>query len=228
MTPRPALGAPTDLARRYVRYVRGFGVSIAIGLAPFLGKVKLPGFSALLEAVPFQIQDSLIPLSAFLMGLVAVAVQFYAGEQVAPARIRSLFGAGLVVLVAGLVLFIVFSTSFVERQKFGDQSVGVIVSDSRLPPPGCHCPRTLDDKACIQQLSLDEAALDSCWGGPSLRRRKLALSVTYLLLTGGFASLIGLLLLQEGSRGRRGGARAAPPAPARQRRRGAKPPRDRR
>jgi hypothetical protein len=222
MSPRTSLGAPTDLARRYVSYVRGFGVSIAIGLAPFLGKVRLPGFSALLEAVPFQLQDVLIPLSAFLMGLIAVAVQFYAGEKVEPARLRALFAAGLAALAAGLVLFVAFSLSFVERQEFGGRSVGVIVTPSRLT--GCGCPKEIDDKACIQELSLQKAALDSCWGGPAQHRRELALSLTYLFLTGGFASMIGLLLLQEGSRGPRGKAAATPPATTRRRRGAAKRP----
>src|SRR5260370_31251527 len=179
-------GAPTPLVGRYVRYVRGFGVTVAIGLAPFLGKIKLPGFAALLEVVPLQLQSVLIPLSALLMGLIAVVVQFYAGEEIAPGRIRSLFGAGLAALVVGFALFTALSFYFVERQQFGSLMVGVIVTDSRLP--GCGCKPEINDKECIKQLTPEAAALDSCWGGAPLRRRELSLSMTYLFLTRGVAS----------------------------------------
>ncbi|HEY6320196.1 MAG TPA: hypothetical protein VJA16_01420 [Thermoanaerobaculia bacterium] len=213
MSPRTVTGEPT-LLKPFVRYVRSFGVTAAIGMAPFLGKVKVPGFTALLEVVPFQLRDVLIPLSAFLMGLIAVALEFYAGEEIAPGRVRSLFGGGLAALVLGLVLFTALSSSFVERQQFGSQNVGVLVTDARLPAPGCACPPEINDKACIKRLSLKEEALDSCWGGPAFQRRKLSLQLTYLFLTGGFASLIALLLIQQQGRRRRESADAKP-APAR-------------
>jgi len=211
MSPR----AVTPLLGLFRRYILGFGVTLSIGLAPFLGKVKVPGFVALLEVVPLQLQDALIPLSAFLMGLIAVAVQFYAGEDIAPGYIRSLFGGGLATVVVGLILFTTLSSYFVERQEFGSQSVGVLVTDSRRP--GCACSPQDDNNACIKQLSLAEEALDSCWGGPSFQRRKLSLSLTYLFLTGGFASLIGLLLLQMRNRPRRKriDAKPAPATPVR-------------
>src|SRR4051812_30870916 len=72
---------PTSMAQRFVRYGLGFFVGVAIGMAPFLGEVNVPVFRALLSVMPFQLWSDLIPLSAFLMGIIAVAVQFYAAER---------------------------------------------------------------------------------------------------------------------------------------------------
>jgi hypothetical protein len=223
MSPRSVVGAPPSLAGPFVRYIRSFGVTVAIGLAPFLGKVKVPLFDSLLEVVPFQLQNDLIPLSAFLMGLIAVALEFYAGEEIASGRIRSLFRVGLAALVLGLVLFTTLSSWFVVRGQFIGQSVGVVVADKRLPSPGCGCPPEITDRACIKRLSLNEEALDSCWGGTSLQLRKLSLRLTYLFLTGGFASLTALLLIQRENRRRREALAAQQPAPAKPKR-GAKEP----
>jgi hypothetical protein len=69
---------------------------------------------------------------------------------------------------------------------------GTTAAASRLPGCGCVGPESkTNDRACIKQLSLGEDALASCWGGASLQRREL--SLTYLLLIGGFAWLVGLL-----------------------------------
>jgi TIR domain len=193
-------GAPFALAGRYVRFVTGFSVGVGIGLAFYLGKINVPGFAALLEAIPFQLRDALVPLSTFLVGLIAVFVQFYAGEAMKEGRIRSLFAAGMATVVTGFILFTLLDALFVTRQKFGEQTVGVVTAATRLP--GCECgPQSkVNDKACIQQLSLAEDALASCWGGRSLQLRELSLSLTYLLLIGGFAWLVGLLLLRDEAR----------------------------
>ncbi len=196
-------GAPFALAGRYVRFVTGFSVGVGIGLAFYLGKIHVPGFAALLEVIPFQLRDALIPLSTFLVGLIAVFVQFYAGEAMKAGRIRSLFAAGMATVVTGFILFTLLGALFVTRQRFGAQTVGVVTAATRLP--GCECgPESkVNDKACIQQLSLAEDALASCWGGRSLQLRELSLSLTYLLLIGGFAWLVGLLLLRDEARRRR-------------------------
>jgi len=200
------------VARRLVLYVCGFGVAAGVGMAPFLGKVKVPGFEAMLQLFPWQLQDVLIPLSSFLMGLVAAGVQFYAGEKVAKPRIRLLFRAGLSAMVLGFLLFIVLYFEFVRFPSFGNtRSVAVIVSDTRFPSPDpCGCKPATPDEACIQELSLAPEAIDSCWGGPSLRRRKLLLAMSYLCLMGGFAALIGLLVLQVPGQEKQ--QRGAPPA----------------
>lgn len=201
--------APTPLARKLVRYVVGFGIGVGLGMAPFLGRV--PGLEALLQLFPVNLHRTLIPLSVFLMGLIAVAIQFYSGET-PPSRtaLRRRFSLALYSLLAGLLLFMILHATFVERVDLRSQegklrSTPVIVGLSRVQ--GCECPPRISDSACLAQLTLEPAAIESCWGSRPLRLIRLALSLAYLLLTGGFAALVGLLLLQEESR-RRGTAKA--------------------
>ncbi|HVR07519.1 MAG TPA: hypothetical protein VMW75_05680 [Thermoanaerobaculia bacterium] len=202
----PRLSDLPPVARRFVLYGGGFSVAVGIGFAPFLGNVKVKGYHSMLELFPWQLQHVLIPLSAFLMGLVAVGVQFEAGERVAASRIRRRFRAGLGAMCLGFFLFTILYFEFVRLPSFGGTTVAVIVADSRNP--GCRCPPGTGDEACIQSLSLAPEAIESCWDGPSLRRREIELGVTYLLLTGGFASLIGLLVLRLGQQDRRRSGRA--------------------
>jgi hypothetical protein len=214
----PRLSDLPPEVRRFVIYVGGFSVVVGVGLAPFLGKVKVKGFAPLLELFPLQLRSVLIPLSTFLMSLIAAGVQFNAGERVAARRIRRLFRGGLVAMVLGLLLFTALYFEFVRFPSFGGAGfVAVIVSASRNP--GCGCPQGIGDEACIQLLSVAPEAIASCWGGPSLRHRELELGVAYLCLTGGFACLVGLLVLRLGQQERRKSERAGrspkPPAAAR-------------
>lgn len=201
---------PTQpLSRRFVRYVLSFGVSVGVGMAPFLGKVKVPGFEALLELFPRQLQGVLIPLSAFLMGLVALAIQFYHGEIIAAGRLRKYFRMGFIAMLTGLFLFLVLYKLFVIRVPLagGESYAAVVVTPTRLETCGC-LPR-LTDHDCVRTLSFDPAGLATCWGGEALEVRELSLMIPYLLLTSGFGALIGLLILKED---RRGSVRPARPA----------------
>lgn len=210
-----AVEIPSEpLSRRFVRYVLSFGVSVGVGLAPFLGKIKVPGFEALLELFPRQLQGTLIPLSAFLMGLVAVAIQFYSREKVAAVSIRRYFRAGFIAIVLGFFLFVVFYKLFVIKVPLdgGASHAAVVVTASRLP--SCKCEKTSSDLECAERLTVNPAALATCWGGTALELRELSLMISYLLLTSGFGALIGLLILQEESQRLRRSAqraRAAPP-----------------
>jgi len=196
MAPTRDTEAPTVLVGRFVRYVSGFMVGVGVGLAPFLGKVRVRGFTALLEIMPFQLQALLIPLSAFLMGLLAVAVQFYAGEKWKPEVLRQRFRFVFISILAGFVVLVIIYPFFVKRVRlFTGEDVAVVVTSERLST--CKCPADSPDQLCIQLLSLDTDALATCWGGPSLVWRELALEIPYLILTSGVGALIGLLLLQE-------------------------------
>lgn len=193
--------APTPLARRLVRYVVGFGIGVGLGMAPFLGRI--PGMEALLQLFPVNMHRTLIPLSIFLMGIIAVAVQFYSGETMSRLALRRRFSLALYSLLTGLVLFMVLHATFVERVEFKDEgkklaSTPVIIGLSRVQ--GCECPPKDSDVACLAKLTLEPAAVESCWGSRPIRLIRLALSMAYLMLTGGFAALVGLLLLQEESR----------------------------
>lgn len=187
---------PTPLARRFVRYLVGFGVAVGLGSAPFLGKIEVPGFDTLLRLLPRDLQSNVLPFSAFLMGVIAVAVQFYSGERIAKRTLERRFRLALFTLAGGLVLFIILHGLLVVAVPIGDEITRVTVSFSRVPPPACGCPAEMSDPDCLAEVSLAPGAVESCWGGGPVRLARLALSLTYLALTGGFAALIGLLLLR--------------------------------
>ena len=191
--PRP----PTPLIRRLVRYVAGFGVGVGLGLAPFLGTIQVPGFEALLGLFPPELQRTLIPLSAFLMGLVAMAVQFYAGERIARSALRRRFRRALIALLVGLLLFVGLHTLFVKSLPTDGGAGSAVVTIGWQRLPSCGCPPTLSDAECVKSLSADPAAIESCWGSRQLGLARLSLTLAYLVLTGGFAALAGLLLLAE-------------------------------
>jgi hypothetical protein len=192
--------APTPIARRYVSYVVGFGVAVGIGLAPFLGKVA--GVDALLNLFPRSLHGSLIPLSAFLMGFIAVVIQFYSGESLSRALLRRRFKVAWLLLLAGFVLLFSFHTLFVVPVPYKTErgTIPVLIGSSRIQGGSCQCAPTDSDKQCIQKLSFDPAAIETCWGSGSIKLRGYLLSLSYLMVTGGFGALIGLLLLTEQAR----------------------------
>lgn len=206
---------PTDIVRRYVRYVVVFGVSVGIGLAPFLGKVA--GVDALLGLFPRSLRGSLIPLSAFLMGLIALAIQFSSAKTPRLKDLRRRFVISWLLLLAGFFLLFSFYSLFVVTvpYKTGRGTVPIVISSSRINGGSCKCPPSYATKECIQNLSFDEAAIETCWDAGSIQFRKFLLSLSYLLVTGGFGAVIGLLLLTEQARNqqRRRPRKAAAPAP---------------
>ena len=208
---------PSGLAKRYVRYVVGFGIAVGVGLAPFLGKVA--GLDTLISLFPENLRGSLIPFSAFLMGLVAVAIQFYSGETSSRSLLRKRFRASLIALLVGLAALVTLYSFLIVPYPilYGEKTTPIVISFSRTK--ACNCPAEDSDLRCIQKITPNEAKIEECWGSGPIRRSRLLLSLSYLLVTGGFGGLIGLLLLQEEARKKqkrrsRKTAAPSPPAPA--------------
>lgn len=203
-SPRP----PTPLARRLVRYILGFGVGVGVGLAPYLGLLKIPLFAPLLDLIPESIQNTLIPLSAALMGIVAVAAQWYGGEAITRKWLRRLFARALTLAGLSFVLLLAVHTLLVVRVPIlgGDDTVSFVVGFVRPSKPPCT--EGVSDAECIKKITLDPAAVESFWGDRQVRLARLSLMISYLLFTGTFGALIGLILLREividKSRGGRG------------------------
>lgn len=216
-----AIRAPTSLGRRFVRYLVGFGVGVGLGAAPFLGALKVPYFSALLEQYPDDMRGSLISFSAFLMGLVAVAIQFASGERWTRTQVRRSFIFVLCLVLACFVWLMfeydqrVIKVPYLEVGR--EQHLTVVIAPERRRPPACPCDPVVDDDVTCLQGYLRPSRISQCWGpGPVLRSKRLLRSA-YLVITGGLGALIGLLLLQPkpGRRVRRGrGKRQAAPVVA--------------
>lgn len=197
---------PTALSQRYVRYVVGFGVGVAVGMAPFLGLLDVPLFAPLLSMFPHDVRGMAIPLSSFLMGLVAVGIQFASGEEVSRRWLRWSFLLTFVALVVGLVLLLnlytgsVLTVPNVAAADGRTIDVRVVVGGPRPaePPPGCECGPDQGEVACLQEIGF--ANPEVCWGQRQVARAEQSLTLAYLFLTGAFGALIGLLALQEESR----------------------------
>lgn len=188
---------PTPIAKRFVRYLVGFGVGVGLGSGPFLGTLGVPGFSALIDLFPITLQGRIVALSPFLMGLVALAVQFYDGERISRRALRRRFKVSFVLLIAGFLLFVVLYFLFVRDVTIrgGEATARYVVGWERVE--SCGCAPQLSDAECIAELSLDPARVESCWGTRSVSFWELSLTLTYLLLIGGFAALVGLVLLRD-------------------------------
>jgi heme/copper-type cytochrome/quinol oxidase subunit 4 len=186
---------PTAHARRFVRYVVGFGVAVGVGLAPFLGKI--PGLDALISVFPEELRNSLIPFSAILMGIVALAIQFYSGETLPRAFLRKRFRASLIILLIGLATLITLYSFLIVSYPIlhGEKRLPIVISFSRTQT--CLCPASFSDLRCLQEITPSPVKIEDCWGSGAIQRSRLLLSFCYLLVTGGFGGLVGLLLLQE-------------------------------
>lgn len=190
---------PTPLGKRFVRYMVGFGVGTGLGLAPYLGLLDIPLFRPLLSLIPSAIQDSAIPLSAALMGVLAVAIQWYSAESVSRKRLGSMFTTTLIVAGTTFILLtIVHTLTTVSMPIGGKYPELVIVGFSRpVKPP---CTQEISDEECIKRVTMDPASISSFWGDGQIRMARLSLMFSYLAFTGSFGLLVGLVVLKEGLR----------------------------
>ena len=203
-------GAPelsTPLARRFVRHLVGFGVAVAVGCAPFLGTLRVPGFTALLDLFPLQLQGRFVAMSPFVMGVVALAVQFYAAERLSRKLLKRWFGRGLLLLGATFVLLlVVYALAIVEVPYLqGERTARFVVGFDRTDT--CPCPPQWSNPQCMAD-KLDVVRVEQCWSPATVRSFELLLTLSYLTLIGGFAAMTGLLVLAE--QRRRGGASPTP------------------
>ena len=192
-----SISPPTPLSVRLVRYIVGFGVGVGIGLAPYLGKLQVPGFDALLSLIPDSVQGTALPLSALLMGAVAVWVQWTAGDQPSRAWLRRAFRRGLLVGFISLVAFIVVQTLVVVELRIPaeNRSVSFLVGFTRSNRPPCTSEKS--DAECIKLITVDEARIAAQWGDTQIRLARLALVTSYLATTATFGLLVGIFLTRE-------------------------------
>jgi hypothetical protein len=194
--------------RRFVRLILNFFVGLGIGLSPFLGFKNVPFFKSLISVMPFQIAPRLIILSAFLMGIIVTAVQFYSSERISRPALRKRFAIAVITVLVGFVLFCFLRGEFavdVERGQSEENVTALIGSTpfkyDPLDEEGCHCPDPARSPgACIQRLSFNAAAIEKCWDGREIRHRGELLGLAYLILIGGVGVLVGLIILQERAR----------------------------
>jgi hypothetical protein len=197
------VGRVPNFTSQWARYVVGFSVSVAVGLAPYLGKIKVPLFTPMLSLVPDSLQDIAVPLSSASMGISAVVVQWYASRRRVERQIHRWFARTAISCVVLLVLFSTLELLCVVRIEVpaagGVASFAVGPINPHKPP--CEMP-TLTRAACItQQLkTLDETRIESHFGETQANVSKLFLLITYITFMSCFGVMVGLLTLSMKSR----------------------------
>jgi hypothetical protein len=195
-SPKPQ--APTPVALRFVRYVLGFGVWVAIGLAPFLGTVKVPLFESLLSLYPTSLHW-VIPVSGLLMGAIGMAVEHAAGKRTAARTLDRWFRRGLGIFAVSLVLLILLYPVLVTRVPYHGEQIASFVTGPSVPatlPSSCGCEPGGSRAGCIQDISFDPVKIETCFGSGQVLLSGQVLVLLYLLLTGSLAACGGVLVLQ--------------------------------
>lgn len=192
MPPKP----PSGIVSRWVRAVIGLFVGVAVGLAPYLGTQKVPLFESLLEMIPESIRDTTIPPAAICMGLIAVVIQWYGSERISAKTLRRGFLVTLAASIVSLFVFMWVQTTYVQHVSAAGGTIrsSFIVGTTRLPTCGCKPDEQNAD--CINGLSWNEAAIESCWGTRAIQQAGLIVRTSYLAATSAFAGLVGFLVLR--------------------------------
>jgi len=165
--------------------------------------VGVPLFTPLLEMIPEAARHTTIPLSAALMGLVAMWVQWYGAARPTDRWLHRSFLRATASAVAFLILFVlVHAAVVVGVQMDGGRSTrSFVVSMGRTA--ACGCPPEMPDSACIRMISTDESEIERCWGDRPVRVARLTLLVAYLLTTTSVGFVAGLVVLRDAGRPRR-------------------------
>jgi pimeloyl-ACP methyl ester carboxylesterase len=192
---KKSIGKVPRLAATWVQYLLGFGVSIAVGLAPYLGKVHVPLFEPMLSLIPLSLQDIAIPVSSAAMGMVAVAVQWFGAERLSTIWLRAKFRQAVflcVLTLAALTAIEILAVVRVDVPAVHDH-VSFATGFSYPNDPPCE---GLGREACIHKLSLDESKINPFFGELGVNLTKLLLVLTYTVFMSTFGCLVGLAVLK--------------------------------
>lgn len=186
---------PPALAQRWVRMMLAFGISVAVGLAPLLGYIRIPGFVALLELFPrfpFDLAPQLVAVTGLLMGVTALLVQYFQHEQIS-ARKRKTWFIRLALLLA-LCLFALFALYVFNVEQIGGYNVLIGWS-----APMCDACAGMARSECLARITLATQDIDRCFGSTAVRLAALLLGALYMLGLTALGALVGLLLLRQKS-----------------------------
>jgi len=203
---KPKIPAPPSLSQTLVKRILGFGVWIAVGLAPFLGAHKLPLFPALLELYPASLRPVLLPLSGFLMGVIALKVETAGVGRLTRKSLDRWFRRAEVMLAASFLLLVVLYLLLVARVQYQrlpppapTETMAFVTGAPTVPahPGECECRQGQNADACIEDISLNEKLVPTCFGPWRVKLASLALTLLYLILTGSFAAAVGVFVLRQ-------------------------------
>lgn len=195
--PSSKLRPLTPAGSKFLRYILSFVVTFGVGLAP-IWSGKVPGFHGVLDVYPKDLQDS-IPFVSLGMSVVAVAVQFFAGDFMSRRRLKITFSVVVVVfMVLMLATYVAYKVVVVRIQvPASHENVAYVVGATPLPTCDC-AKRGLEIRRCIGfAISVNPDEVAACFSREEIAARSILLSVLYILLMLSLAVLIALLMLKE-------------------------------
>ncbi len=185
-------------ARKYLVYFLAFTVTLGAGLAPFLGLVKVPGFIAIGDLFPLNLQKAVAAFAAFLIALPAVGVQFFAGDRFTARRLKVAFVRVFVVLFVGILALYAIYTMFVAQVELGGNlSAAYVVGATMLPDCPCVAQKVQISSCIGPVIDTNPAHVEDCYPRAEIVARKNWLSLLYLLVMFTFGVMIGLVVLKE-------------------------------
>jgi len=191
------MGEVPSLTAQWVRLVLGFSVSVAVGLAPYLGKLKVPLFTPMLSMIPDSVQGVAVPLSAASMGIVAVLVQWYGSQHLHRKWLQTTFARTVGVCIVALILLAGIEMIAVVRVDVPAVNGTVSFAIGPSHPHTSPC-ADLSRADCIKhKLSLDEARIESYFGEGQANATKLALVLVYTIFMSSFGVMVGLMMLSR-------------------------------
>jgi hypothetical protein len=193
---RKGLPQPPLVTSRWVRYLLSFGVSVAVGLSPYLGKLNVPLFSPLLTLIPIYEQNYALTLSSASIGIVAILVQWYGTEVLGKKRIKRMFQCALIA-AAGTFLLLVWLHTVVAIPIRVLTTETVYVVRGFEQPPRSPCEGLSDSECVSRKLTLDPEAIQTHFGESNVRKASVELVMAYVAFTSSFAWLVGLIVFKE-------------------------------
>ncbi len=184
--------------RRFLRYFLGFGVGAMAALAPYFGLAGVPGFRTLLELIPYDLRDTLLPVAGALAGIVAVVVQWYGRERISPGSRKAAFLALLLGSVVLLGFFVHYHFENVVVVAFEGEKERVSFTVGSDPRPTREpCPVGISDASCIKLLTFNPARVRDFWGDESIRQGQKRLLFSYCFFFMAFGGLVGVVFLRD-------------------------------
>jgi len=185
-------------SRKLLVYLLAFTVTLGAGIGPLLGVIRVPGFIAIGELFPLNLQRAVAAFAAFLLTLPAVGVQFFGGDRFHAGLLKAAFTIVFVALFAGiLALYLTYTSWVIHVELGGSLSAAYIVGPKMLPDCVCVA-RKLQITSCIGPvLDTNPAHVEDCYPREDIVARKNGLSLLYFFVMFSLGVLIGLLVLRE-------------------------------
>lgn len=193
-----------SLSQRYLKLCLAFGATLAIGLAPLLGSVKILGLQVILSLFPQDLQLVVIPFAAFVMALPPLGAEFAASVGGVARRVRlAVFAISFLAVLAGSVSLLAFYTYSVKRVPSAGGTIAYVVGERFLPKCPCEAAHKKLELCVGKLISSDPAEVSACYDDEVIARRKLILSSLYIGTMLCFGCLIAALIVGENSHRRR-------------------------